>query len=68
MLPNKLLRDLPFQAAYREDFEAERRDRERMANEKASLALRYEAELTSLKLQLDRCRNELQHHSTAQVR
>ncbi len=41
-------------AAYSEDFEAERRDRERLVEEKQSLALRHEAEVTSLKLQLDR--------------
>ncbi len=41
--------------AYCEDFEAERRDRERLVEEKQSLALRHEAEITSLKLQLDRC-------------
>ena len=50
--------------AYQEDFEAERRDRERLSDEKQSTALRYEAEITSLRLQLDRCRNELAHYST----
>ena len=50
--------------AFQEDFEAERRDRERLADEKQSAALRYEAEVTSLKLQLDRCKNELTHATT----
>ena len=49
---------------YQEDFEAERRDRERLSSEKQSAALRYEADTTSLKLQLDRCRNELARYTT----
>lgn len=44
---------------YQEDFEAERRDRERMANEKETDKLRSSAEITSLKLQLDRANSEL---------
>lgn len=59
----------PFQLkAYQEDFEAERRDRERINEEKQSAALRFEAEITSLKLQLDRCRNELVHYTTEATR
>jgi len=53
---------------YQEDFEAERRDRERMQDEKQSASLRYEAEITSLRLQLDRCRNELAHYTTEATR
>ena len=53
---------------YQEDFEAERRDRERMQDEKQSASLRYEAEITSLRLQLDRCRNELTHYTTEATR
>ena len=49
---------------YQEDFEAERRDRERLSDEKQSAELRAQAEITSLKLQLDRCRNELTHYAT----
>lgn len=37
-----------------EDFEAERRDRERMASEKETDKLRANAEITSLKLQVTR--------------
>ena len=48
---------------YQEDFQAERRDRVRMSDEKQSAALKYEAEITSLRLQLDRCRNELTHYT-----
>ena len=51
-----------------EDFEAERRDRERINEEKQSAALRFEAEITSLKLQLDRCRNKLVHYTTEATR
>lgn len=47
--------------AYQEDFEAERRDKERLSEEKQSAAIKYEAEKTSLKLQLDRCQNDLAH-------
>lgn len=54
--------------AYQEDFEAERRDRERINEEKQSATLRFEAEITSLKLQLDRCRNELVHYTTEATR
>ena len=53
---------------YQEDFEAERRDRERISDEKQSAALRYEAEITSLRLQLDRCRNELAHYTAESSR
>ena len=53
---------------YQEDFEAERRDRERMSEEKQSASLRYEAEITSLRLQLDRCRNELAHYTMEATR
>ena len=60
---------LPIQLkTYQEDFEAERRDRERINEEKQSAALRFEAEITSLKLQLDRCRNELVHYTTEATR
>ena len=48
---------VPQLKAYQEDFEAERRDRERISDEKQSAALKYEAEITSLRLQLDRCRD-----------
>lgn len=50
--------------AYQDDFNAERRDRERMHAERESASLRYEAEVTSLRLQLERCRNELAHYTT----
>lgn len=53
---------------FQDDFDAERRDRERMSEEKQSAALRFEAEITSLKLQLDRCRNELVHYTTEATR
>ena len=43
--------------AYQEDFEAEKRDKERLQ----SAAIRHEAEKTSLKLQLDRCQTDLAH-------
>lgn len=39
-----------------------------MSEEKQSVALRFEAEITSLKLQLDRCRNELVHYTTEATR
>ena len=48
---------------YQDDFNAERRDRERMNEERESASIRYEAEVTSLKLQLERCRNELAHYT-----
>ena len=38
--------------AYQEDFEAERRDRQRMGREKEMNQIHYEAEMTSLKLQV----------------
>ena len=50
--------------AYQDDFNAERRDRERMNEQRESAAIRYEAEVTSLKLQLERCRNELAHYTS----
>lgn len=34
-----------------------------MNEEKESAAIKYEAEVTSLKLQLERCRNELVHYT-----
>lgn len=49
--------------AYKDDFNAERRDRERMGEEKETAAVRSEAEVTSLKLQLERCRSELTHYT-----
>ena len=54
--------------AYQEDFDAERRDKERLASEKQNSALKYEAELTSLRLQLDRCRNDLAHYTAEATR
>ena len=39
-----------------------------MSEEKQSASLRYEAEITSLRLQLDRCRNELVHYTTEATR
>ena len=72
ILPFSLSLSLPFSLpqlkAYQEDFEAERRDRERLNEEKQSAALRFEAEITSLKLQLDRWRNELVHYTTESTR
>lgn len=50
--------------AYQDDFSAERKDRERMNEEKETASIRYEAEVTSLKLQLERCRNELVHYTS----
>jgi hypothetical protein len=47
--------------AYEEDFEAEKREKERLRDEKHSAAVRYEAEKTSLQLQLDRCQADLAH-------
>lgn len=35
-----------------------------MHAERESASLRYEAEVTSLRLQLERCRNELAHYTT----
>ena len=49
--------------AYQEDFEAERRDKERLGIDKQTASVKYEAEITSLKLQLDRCRNDLAHYT-----
>lgn len=40
---------------YQEDFEAERRDRQRLSREKETSQLHYEAEITSLKLQVCTC-------------
>lgn len=39
-----------------------------MADEKQSAALRFDAEITSLKLQLDRCKSELTHTCTENQR
>ena len=50
--------------AYQEDFEAEKRDKEKLRDEKQSAAIRHEAEKTSLQLQLDRCMNDLAHFTT----
>ena len=47
--------------AYEEDFDAEKREKERLRDEKQSAAVRYEAEKTSLQLQLDRCQADLAH-------
>ena len=50
--------------AYEEDFEAEKRDKERLRDEKQSAAIRYEAEKTSLQLRLDRCQADLAHFTS----
>ena len=47
--------------AYEEDFEAEKREKERLRDEKHSATVRYEAEKTSLQLRLDRCQADLAH-------
>ena len=46
---------------YAEDFLAEKSEKERLRDEKQSVAIRYEAEKTSLQLQLDRCQADLAH-------
>ncbi|XP_019850724.1 PREDICTED: TNFAIP3-interacting protein 1-like [Amphimedon queenslandica] len=48
--------------AFKEDYEAEKRDRERLASEKETERLRYEAEIVSMKIQLDRSTSELVHY------
>jgi hypothetical protein len=50
--------------AYEEDFEAEKRDKERLRDEKQSAAIRFEAEKTSLQLQLDRSQSDLVHFTS----
>jgi rubrerythrin len=50
--------------AYQEDFEAEKRDKEQMRDEKHRAAIKYEAEKTSLQLQLDRCQTDLAHFTS----
>ena len=47
--------------AYEEDFEAEKREKERLKDEKQSAAVRCEAERTTLQLRLDRCQADLAH-------
>ena len=37
---------------YQEDYEAEKRDRERLVSEKETERLRYEAEIVSMKIQV----------------
>ena len=54
--------------AYQEDFDAERREKERLMVEKQNERLRLQAEITSLQLQLDRCRTELSHYSSEATR
>ena len=53
---------------YKEDFAAERREKERLNKEKENERLRLQAEVTSLQLQLDRCRTELSHYSSETTR
>ena len=53
---------LSFQVkAYQEDFEAERKEKEQLREEKHRAAIKYEAKRTSLQLQLDRCQTDLAH-------
>ena len=49
---------------YQEDFDLERREKERLKEEKENERLRLQAEVTSLQLQLDRCRTELSYYSS----
>ena len=49
--------------AYQDDFAEERKDRERIHEEKQCSAVKHEAEVTSMKLQLERCRTELAHYT-----
>lgn len=53
---------------YQEDFETERREKKKLTEEKQSERLRLQAEITSLQLQLDRCRSELTHYSNEATR
>ena len=47
---------------YQDDYTDERKDRQRMSEEKRCLAVKHEAEVTSLKLQLERTKAELNHY------
>ena len=53
---------------YQEDFDLERREKERLKEEKENERLRLQAEVTSLQLQLDRCRTELSYYSSETTR
>lgn len=48
---------------YQDDFVEERKDRQRMNDEKQCAAVKHEAEVTSLRLQLERCKAELAHYT-----
>ncbi len=49
---------------YHEDYAEDYKDRQRMNEEKQCVAVKHEAEVTSLKLQLERTRAELAHYTS----
>eukprot|EP00731_Ephydatia_muelleri_P023187 Em0015g770a len=83
-LPLKVARDLPAASsvevqteiallrhqlkAFQEDFISERREKEKITDQKRNECLRFQAEITSLQLQLDRCKTELAHYSKEATR
>jgi chromosome segregation ATPase len=54
--------------AYKEDFEAEKRDKDRLKSEKSTEKLRLEAEIASLKIQLDRSNSDLSQYKSEAIR
>ena len=53
---------------YKEDFEKERADRERLFSEKNAMKVKYDNEISTLRIKLDRLQKELTHYTTANVK
>lgn len=55
-------------STYKEDFERERADRERLSSEKNTMKLRSDNEISNLHIKLDKLQKELTHYTTANLK
>ena len=55
-------------STYKEDFEKERADRERLSSEKNAMKLRYDNEISTLHIKLDKLQKELNYYTNTNVR
>ena len=55
-------------STYKEDFERERADRERLSSEKNAMQLKHDNEMATLHIKLDRLQKELNYYTNTNVK
>ena len=55
-------------STYKEDFEKERADRERLSSEKNAMKLKHDNEMSTLHIKLDKLQKELNYYTSTNVK